>query len=113
VKLPGAERAVIPEAKLRDYILNPDNPDGRAKAAFLTRLGYSREEWVRLELDLRQQHLLEDAAPGQASPYGVKYEILGRLKGPSGREAWVRTIWIVLSGQTQPRLVTLVPGEKP
>lgn len=46
------------------------------------------------------------------SPYGQKYEILGSLTGPNGKSGWVRTIWIVLTGETAPRLVTIIPAEK-
>jgi len=62
---------------------------------------------------LREQILSHDAQPGRPSPYGQKYEILGPLTGPNGKNAWVRTIWIVLTGETAPRLVTLIPAEKP
>lgn len=54
-----------------------------------------------------------DVEPGRRSSYGRKYEILGLLTGPNGSTAWVRTIWIVRVGETAPRLVTLIPAEKP
>jgi hypothetical protein len=51
--------------------------------------------------------------PKRESPSGgMKYEILGVLRGPNGRAAAVRSIWIVLHGETRPRLVTLVPWEE-
>jgi len=105
--------AIIPAEKLRDYVLSPSHPDGRAKAAYLARLGYSQEAWPRLEADLRQQILTREAEPAKSSPYGQKYEILGPLMGPNGATAWVRAIWIVLTGEQEPRLVTLVPEERP
>ena len=58
------------------------------------------------------QILSLNAEQATLSPYGQKYEILGRLTGPNGTAGWVRTIWIVLAGETAPRLVTLIPGEK-
>jgi hypothetical protein len=111
MKLP-AQDAIIPAAKLTDYLLSPTHPDGRAKAVFLGQLGYSRDDWQRLETDLRDQLAL-DAKPGRASPYGRKYEILGLLTGPNGTGAWIRTIWIVLTDESLPQLVTLIPEEKP
>jgi hypothetical protein len=107
------DAAEIPMEKLREYLLSPRHPDGRGKAAYLARLGYTRETWQRLEADLRRQHLTLDASPGKASPYGRKYEILGSLLGPNGHSAWVRTIWIVLSEETAARLVTLIPEKEP
>ena len=37
----SAEGAIIAEAKIRDYLLSPTHPDGRGKAEYLARLGYS------------------------------------------------------------------------
>jgi len=41
------------------------------------------------------------------------YEILVPLKGPNGKTAWIRTIWIVLKGQQRARLVTVLPEARP
>jgi hypothetical protein len=76
-------------------------------------LGYSQSAFGRLELDLREQILSLEAQPGRSSPYGQKYEILGPLTGPNGSSAWIRTIWIIRTGESVPRLVTLIPAEKP
>jgi uncharacterized protein DUF6883 len=105
--------AIIPPDKLRDYLLSTTHPDGRGKAEYLGRLGYSQDTAGKLDPDLREQILSLDAQPGRPSPYGQKYEILGPLTGPNGKNAWVRTIWIVPTGETAPRLVTLIPAEKP
>ncbi len=108
-----APDGIIPADKLREYLLSPAHPDGRGKAEYLGRLGYSREAFGRLESDLREQILSLEAEPGRPSPYGQKYEILGALTGPNGNTAGVRTIWIILTGETAPRLVTLIPAERP
>ena len=41
----------------------------------------------------------------------AKYEILGPLTGPNFSTGWVRTIWIILTGETAPRLAALIPAE--
>jgi hypothetical protein len=105
--------AIIPPGKLQDYLLSTKHPDGRGKAEYLGRLGYSQDTAAELDADLREQILSLDAQPSRPSPYGQKYEILGPLTGPNGKNAWVRTIWIVLTSETAPRLVTLIPAEKP
>jgi hypothetical protein len=112
VKL-SARDAIIPADKLQDYLLSQRHPDGRSKAEYLGRLGYSQDAFERLEMDLREQILSLDAQPGRLSRYGQKCEILGALTGPNGHTAWVRTIWIILTGETAPRLVTLIPAVKP
>jgi hypothetical protein len=51
------------------------------------------------------------AVERQWSAFGQKYEVDGILRGPSGREARVTTIWIVKNGEDFPRLVTVYPGD--
>jgi len=110
VKLLNAEYAQIEPAKLQDYLLSPTHPIGRFKYRFFSRLGYSNEQWARLETDLRELAVTGDATPGESTEYGQKYEVRGMLKGPSGRMAEVVTVWIVLAGQETPRFVTAFPG---
>jgi hypothetical protein len=107
----AALEAMMSANKLSAYLLSAAHPDGRSKAEYLGRLGYSREAPGRLESDLREQILSLEAEVGRPSRYGQKYEILGPLTGPNGKTAWVRTIWIVLAGEMAPRLVTLPGGE--
>jgi uncharacterized protein DUF6883 len=66
MKLPAAD-AIIPPEKLRDYLLSPTHPDGRAKAEYLAKLGYAEEAFPQLESDLRVQLLSRDAQPGRSS----------------------------------------------
>ena len=110
MKLLNAEYAQIEPAKLQDYLLSPTHPIGRFKYRFFSRLGYSNEQWARLETDLRELAVTGDATPGESTEYGQKYEVRGMLKGPSGRMAEVVTVWIVLAGQETPRFVTAFPG---
>jgi hypothetical protein len=74
-------------------------------------LGYSRNDWPRLQQDLQAMARSDSATLGQASPFGQKYEVGATLNGPSGRQAAVVTVWIVLKDETYPRLVTAYPGE--
>ena len=69
MKLPARD-AIIPPDKLRDYLLSLTHPDGRTKAQYLRRLGYSQDTVVRLEADLREQVLSRDAQPVRTSLTG-------------------------------------------
>jgi hypothetical protein len=111
MNLPAADRALIQPEKLRDYLLSTEHPVGRFKAAFFARLGYSREDWQRLQMDISQIARTGTALERQASTFGRKYEVNGILRGPSGREARVTTVWIVKIGEDYPRLVTVYPGD--
>lgn len=110
MRLPNADRAEIEPAKLHAYLLSRTHPVGWLKAAFFLGLGYSPEDWRRLEADLRSQHHSRDATPRESTRYGQKYEIRAALVGPSGRAAEVVSVWVVLVNEDFPRFVTAYPG---
>jgi hypothetical protein len=70
LKLPGAERAVVEAAKLRDYLLADARPVGRFKAVFFLGLGYSQDEWQTLEADLLRHAVENESQPGESTAYG-------------------------------------------
>ncbi len=113
MKLPGAERAIVDPAKVRDYLLSPEHPVGRSKARFFAALGFSREAWTELRQALLALARTGEAAPGPESPFGQKYVVRGIIRGPTGREAVIATAWIVLIGENRPRLVTAYAGDAP
>lgn len=98
--------------KVRDYLLSPEHPVGRAKARFFTALGFRHAEWAALRAAL-VGHGGAGEAREVSSPYGQKFEVEGILQGPGGRQAAVVSVWIILPGEQTPRLVTAVPGERP
>jgi hypothetical protein len=110
-RLPNGGSAIVSEAKIRDYLLSPTHPIGRFKATFFSALGYTIDNWERLQADLRELAESGEAFAGQESPYGQKYEVRGILAGPLGRQADLITVWIVLNGGTYPQFVTAYPGE--
>ena len=111
MQIPNADRAVIEPAKLHGYLLSRSHPVGRFKAAFFLALGYSSENWRRLETDLRSQHLSQNATPEHeaGSRYGQKYTIRGTLVGPSGGSASVVSVWVIRTGEAFPRFLTAYP----
>jgi hypothetical protein len=113
MRLPNAGRAVVDPAKVRDYLLSPDHPDGSSKARFFGALGFTREGWPRLRDALLAVAREGEAEPGTASVFGQKYVARGIIPGPDGRAAAVVTVWIVLRGDDVPRFVTAYPGEAP
>ncbi|MGK7891933.1 MAG: DUF6883 domain-containing protein [Leptolyngbyaceae cyanobacterium] len=99
--------AVIPEAKLTQYLLIPLPKDD--KSQFLAKAGYTLENWQKLEQDLRTQVLSQSATLIEETRYGQKYCIRARLRGPNGTELKTKTIWMVTA--TASRFVTLVPDK--
>ena len=63
MKLPNAENAVVDIAKLRDYSLNPNHPEGKHKArAFLEKLDIRRNDAEQL-----RQWILEAILTAEAT----------------------------------------------
>jgi hypothetical protein len=111
VKLPNAESAIIPKEKLQDYLLSQSHPIGRFKAAFFRSMGYSLDNLESLERDIRSL-LSNEVEKSQETEYGKKFDVRGKICGPSGQRAEIVTVWIVLKGKDVPRFITSYPGEK-
>jgi hypothetical protein len=110
VRLPNCDRAVVEEAKVREYLLSPSHPVGRFKSVFFHALGFSTGNWEVLRDALLDLARSTEAFSGQPSPFGQKFEIHARLQGPSGRLASVVTVWMVSNGQDFAHFVTAFPG---
>ena len=109
MQISNAAQAIIDPMKLHGYLLSRTHAVGRFKVPFFEALGYSAEEWRRLDADLRAQHLPQDATPVDATVYGQKYEVRATLVGPANRPARVVSVWIVRRGGDFPRFVTAYP----
>ena len=105
----NADQAVVDPSKLRDYLLSPSHPVGRFKATFFTTLGYSQQEWPVLKDDLLAIVCAGQPVLGKDSGYGQKYEVSGTLTGPNGKQARIKTVWLVSLDETAPRFVTAFP----
>lgn len=109
MRLPHPERAIIDPRKLRDYALSPEHPVGRFKATFFAALGFTRSNWERFELQVRQLALNSPAEEIERNAFGQKYLTRGKIVGRANRSAAVVAVWIVLTGEDAPRLVTVYP----
>lgn len=110
MQLPQADQAIVPPEKIRDYLLAPSHPVGRFKARFFASLGYSVDEWERLAADLKRLAVDGEVGEGEASPYGQKFEVRGKITGPEGRSADLVSVWIVIVGAHAPKFITAFPG---
>jgi len=110
MRLSAADRAYVDPAKVRDYLLSPVHPEGRFKAAFFRSLGYSRARWPRLQRDLERLASSDGAIPAALTVFGQLFELRVMLRGPSGRETSVVTVWIIRREEDFPRFVTAYPG---
>lgn len=100
------KNAIIAREKLTQYLLILLPKDDKSK--YLEKGGYSLDNWQQLEKDLREQILTLNAYPTKKTNYGQKYEIIGILNCPNGKQLKIKTIWIVRESLTQ--FVTLFPA---
>lgn len=80
--LPGADRAVVEAAKVRDYLLSLQHPIGRAKARFFHALGFTEADWPKLQEALQDLARSGEAEPAEANAFGQKYLVRGILQDP-------------------------------
>ncbi|MEX1027794.1 MAG: DUF6883 domain-containing protein [Candidatus Paceibacterota bacterium] len=106
---PDAEHAIVTEAKVRDYLLNPNHPVGGPKAVWFASIGYTMDTWQDLAGDLLRLARTVDDFVAKSSPFGVKYEVSGGIGRPGHRPADVISVWIV-EENSLPRLITAYPG---
>jgi hypothetical protein len=109
-KLPNIEQALVEDAKLTAYLLNPAHPRGAAKARFLMSFGFTASEWRRLRDAIIEHARDNEIAHSYPGRYGQVYEVDGPLLSPDGRNPTVLIAWMIRWSEDQPRLVTAVPS---
>lgn len=109
-QLPGCEDAWIPEGKLKDYALSPEDPKGKHKArVFSSVLGIEQEDWQYLREQILErlpeyEAVLRDADTG----YGQEWEVLVPIEGRNACTRYVATKWLIVNrSRPRPRLSTL------
>lgn len=108
-RLPHLDRAVVPEAKILNYLLSVRHSGGRSKARFLENFGFRAQDWRVLRDAIVAHAVANDITASHQTRFGTRYEIDGPLPTPDGRAPIVRVVWFVESQESVPRLVTLVP----
>ena len=106
MKVPYLERREIPKRKIVNYLLDLTHPDGRGKAIFFMRFGFTLEKWEQLADALRTHAHEHEVAQVEQSPFGVRYVVEGSLNTADGRNPIVRSVWFVETDQDITRFVT-------
>ena len=109
MRLPNAERAVVPQPKITGYLLSLSHRDGRSKAAFFLRFGFSANVWQELAEALRQHAIAHEISGVEDSPFGTRYVIEGMILSPDGRNPMIRSVWFIEADEEAPRFVTAYP----
>jgi len=106
MKLPHADRAIVEIEKLRDYCLSANHPRGRHKArVFATALEITADDAEELRQTILSALLTEEAMPTERDEYGQRY-VVDSIMTRQGRQARVRTSWIIRRGEDYPRLTS-------
>src|SRR5438128_6714962 len=106
MKLPNGQKAVVDEAKLRDYCLNPLHHRGQHKARrFRNLLGITAADASKLRLLLLTAAAKSDAQVAIFDSFDQRYAIDMELQ-TSGGSVVLRSAWIIRIDEDYPRLAS-------
>jgi hypothetical protein len=111
-KLPKAEKAFVPEAKITRYLLDLTSKHGKGKAQFFMLFGFTMSSWELLAAALKRHGMTHDVTDTRETSYGTHYVVEGELQTPDGRRPQVRSVWKLEMDDTIPSLVTAYPLEE-
>lgn len=112
MKVPDAQKAVVDVRKLCEYCLNFEHEYGRHKARlFAATLGMTAENAQILREFLLEAVKTHDAKIGRCDIFGQRYSVDFSLEW-RGKQATVRSAWIIEHGEDVPRLTSCYPLAK-
>jgi hypothetical protein len=98
-----ADKIEIPAEKLTDYLLVQKQKND--KSAFLFKLGYTKEDWIELQNDIKSIATNNEAILQQQTVFGDMYEVKGKLKSFG-----IVTVWLLAIDGDRYRFITLFPA---
>jgi len=106
MKLPNADAVFIDLNKLRNYSLNQKHDRGKHKARlFAAILGLEQADAEILRALILEALQTYDTIPTTADEYGQQY-VMDFPIARNENTATVRTVWLIRSTETFPRLVS-------
>lgn len=106
MKLPQAEHAVIEREKIEQYCLNDLHPTGKHKArVFHSTLGLTIEDTDELIQAIKHAIRQHEADVRNKDKYGQRFTV-DFMFSHKGKEASIRTNWIIRSTENNPRLTS-------
>jgi hypothetical protein len=85
MKMPHANLAIVEQAKIVDYLLNPTHRYGASKARFFGQFGFRSAAWEMLAVALREHGQQNEVTKLKQTGFGPRYEVEGELTAPDGR----------------------------
>lgn len=112
MELPNKFNAFISASKISEYLLSETHAVGKSKAKFFRSFGFDETNLEQFEQNLIDIAKTQVVTETNHNNYGIKYVIDGNIVTPNGVTISVRTVWIIETGDTIPRLVTAHPLEQ-
>src|SRR5262249_38081114 len=110
MRLPNAQLAIVPEAKVTHYLLNPSHPAGSSKARFFLRFGFTLTQWRQLADELLRHARENEVTETEETIYGTRYVLEGSIVAPDGSRLNIRSAWYIYpGGGGRPSFVTAHP----
>lgn len=106
------EQAYVPEEKITHYLLNVNHDEGRGKALFFLRMGFSVEKWEELAQALVLHAHENEMVKEEVTRFGTRYVVEGELTTPNEHTIRLRSVWFVSTHTSAPRLITAYPLEE-
>lgn len=100
MKLPNHDKAIIPQAKIRDYLLSLTHRDGKSKAKFFRASGFSPIEWKIMAEALKHHAAVHQLSKIEKSPFGMGYVIEGEILTPDSRNPEIRSVRFIETDRT-------------
>ena len=110
MRLPNAEQDRDAPEKTQGYLLSTEHEDGKDKAGFFLRFGFTREQWQVFADALRAHAVAHEVTSIRETPHGMKYVVDGVLETPDGRNPSVWTVWMLSADSEAPRFLTAYPS---
>jgi len=85
MKLPSADEAEVPRAKIVLYLLNPNHRSGKSKARFFLHHGFTVEQWMQLAEALRSHAHENKISKRERTPLGERVVIEGPIGFPMAK----------------------------
>lgn len=104
---------LVTEAKVLEYLLNAEHPQGKSKAQYFARFGFSDEDHVALLEALLTHPDSNEIVQVQENDFGTKSTVQCQMKTPDGRDPCILSVWFLERGSAIQRLVTAYPAEQP
>ena len=112
MRVPNAEHASIPEAKITRYLLNFQSEKGRSKAKYFIHHGYSLSDWKRLEHDLLWHVQEHEVMSWVERKDEILYAVEGDLELPDGEIGYIRSVWKISRGEENRQLASAYPHRR-